>query len=148
MSDIKAQLTDAMKSAMRAKDKKRLGVLRMVLAAIKQIEVDERIELDDARLLAVLDKQVKQRDDAAQQYTDGGRDDLAETERYEIDVLKEFLPTPLTDAEIDQLITDAISHTGAESMRDMGRVIGELKPKLQGRADMGAVSGKVKAKLG
>ncbi|WP_111655773.1 GatB/YqeY domain-containing protein [Isoalcanivorax indicus] len=147
MSDIKARLTDAMKDAMRAKDSARLGVIRMALAALKQVEVDERIELDDARVLAILDKQVKQRQDAARQYGDAGRQDLADTELAEIEVLREFLPQPLSDDEIDALISQAIADTGAAGMQDMGKVMGQLKPQLQGRADMGAVSGRIKARL-
>ncbi|MCU5787955.1 GatB/YqeY domain-containing protein [Alloalcanivorax marinus] len=147
MSALKDQLNAAVKDAMRARDKARLGTLRMATAAIKQVEVDERIELDDARILALLDKQIKQRKDAAQQYRDAGRNDLAETEEAEMAVLQEFLPTPLTDAEIDALIDDAVASTGAAGMQDMGKVMGELKPRLQGRADIGAVSGKVKQRL-
>lgn len=147
MSEIKARLTDAMKDAMRAKDSARLGVIRMALAALKQVEVDERAELDDARVLAILDKQVKQRQDAARQYTDAGRQDLADTELAEIEVLRDFLPQPLSDDEIDALINQAIADTGAAGMQDMGKVMGLLKPQLQGRADMGAVSGRIKARL-
>lgn len=147
MSTLKAQLTDAMKDAMRAKDKARLGVLRMALAAIKQIEVDERIEPDDARTLALLDKLIKQRKDSAKQYGDAGRTDLADVEEAEIKVLQEFLPAALSDDEIDALIEDAIASTGASGMRDMGNVMNVLKPQMQGRADMGAVSGKLKARL-
>ena len=147
MSDLKARLTDAMKEAMRARDSARLGVIRMALAALKQVEVDERTELDDARVLAILDKQVKQRQDAARQYTDAGRQDLADTELAEIEVLRTFLPQPLTDDEIDTLIEKAVADTGAAGMQDMGKVMGLLKPQLQGRADMGAVSGRIKARL-
>jgi len=147
MSALKDQLNAAVKDAMRAKDKARLGTLRMATAAIKQVEVDERIELDDARVLALLDKQIKQRKDAARQYRDANRADLAEVEEAEIAVLQEFLPSPLTEAEIDALIDDAIAQTGAAGMQDMGKVMGELKPRLQGRADIGAVSGKVKQRL-
>ncbi len=147
MSALKDQLNAAVKDAMRAKDKARLGTLRMATAAIKQVEVDERIELDDARVLALLDKQIKQRKDAAKQYRDANRADLAEVEEAEIVVLQEFLPSPLTDAEIDALIDDAIAQTGAAGMQDMGKVMGVLKPRLQGRADIGAVSGKVKQRL-
>jgi len=147
MSAIKAQLADATKDAMRAKDKARLGVLRMAMAALKQIEVDERIEVDDARALAVLDKLVKQRKDSAGQYRDANRPELAEVEEAEILILQEFLPQPLNDAEIEALIDEAITSTGATGMGDMGKVMGLLKPKLQGRADIGAVSGKVKARL-
>ena len=148
MSEIKASLTEAMKAAMRAKDSERLGTVRMALAALKQVEIDERIELDDARVLAILDKQVKQRTDAAKQYREAGRDDLAVKEEAEMVVLKEFLPQPLSADEIGQLIDDAIASTGAAGMQDMGKVMGILKPQIQGRADMGAVSGQVKARLG
>ncbi len=147
MSALKEQLSAAMKDAMRAKEKARLGVFRMALAAIKQIEVDERIEPDDERVLALLDKLIKQRKDSATQYREADRADLAEVEEAEIAVLQEFLPEPLTDAEIDALIDEAISSTGASGMQDMGKVMGILKPKFQGRADMGAASGKVRAKL-
>lgn len=147
MSALKEQLTAAMKDAMRAKDKARLGVFRMALAAIKQIEVDERIEPDDERVLALLDKLIKQRKDSATQYRDANRADLAEVEEAEIAVLQEFLPEPLTDSEIETLIDETIASTGAAGMQDMGKVMGILKPQLQGRADMGAASGKVRAKL-
>jgi uncharacterized protein len=148
MSALKNQLSEAMKDAMRAKDKVRLGVVRMALAALKQIEIDERIELDDARVLAIIDKQIKQRIDAAAQYTDANRQDLADIEIAEADILRDFLPAQLTDAEISQLIEDAMAATGATGMQDMGKVMGILKPQLQGRADMGAVSGLIKARLG
>jgi uncharacterized protein YqeY len=147
MSALKEQLTAAMKDAMRAKEKARLGVFRMALAAIKQIEVDERIEPDDERVLALLDKLIKQRKDSATQYREADRADLAEVEEAEIAVLQEFLPEPLTDAEIETLIDETIASTGAAGMQDMGKVMGILKPQLQGRADMGAASGKVRAKL-
>ena len=147
MSALKEQLTAAMKDALRAKDKARLGVFRMALAAIKQIEVDERIEPDDERVLALLDKLIKQRKDSATQYREADRADLAEVEEAEIAVLQEFLPEPLTDAEIETLIDETIASTGAAGMQDMGKVMGILKPQLQGRADMGAASGKVRAKL-
>ena len=148
MSDIKARLTQAMKEAMRAKDSERLGTVRMALSALKQVEVDERIELDDARVLAILDKQVKQRIDAAKQYRDANREDLAAKEDAEVAVLRDFLPQPLSEGEIAALIDEAVAETGASSMQDMGKVMGLLKPRLQGRADMGAVSGKIKARLG
>ncbi|MDX1804233.1 MAG: GatB/YqeY domain-containing protein [Alcanivorax sp.] len=147
MSELKEQLSAAMKDAMRAKDKARLGVFRMTLAAIKQIEIDERIEPDDARVLALLDKLVKQRKDSASQYRDADRPELAEIEESEVAVLQEFLPTQLSDAEIDTLIDEAMASTGATGMQDMGKVMGVLKPQLQGRADMGAASGRVKSKL-
>lgn len=147
MSELKARLTEAMKQAMRAKEKMRLGTIRMALAAVKQREVDERIELDDAQVLATLDKLVKQRREAEAQYRDAGRDDLADTEAAERDVLSEFLPEPLSDGDLDALIQQSIQSTGAESMRDMGKVMAELKPQVQGRTDMGALSARVKAQL-
>ena len=147
MSAFKDQLTEAMKDAMRAKDKFRLGVIRMALAEIKRIEVDERIDVDDARCLALLDKMVKQRRDAAQQFIDGDRQDLADTELAEVEVLQTFLPAPLTDAEIDALIDQAIADTGASGPQGMGQVMGVVKPKVQGRADMQQVSQRVKNRL-
>lgn len=149
MSDdsLKARLTAAMKDAMRAGDKDRLGVIRMANAAVKQVEVDTRAELDDAAVIAVLDKMVKQRRESIAQYEKGGRPELAEKEAAEITVLQDFLPAALSEEEIDALIEAAVSETGAESMKDMGKVMGKLKPQLQGRADMGAVSGKIKARL-
>ena len=136
-----------MKSAMRAKDKPRLGIIRLMQSEFKRIEVDERIELDDVRVLAILDKMVKQRRDSATQYSDAGRADLADQENYEIDVIGEYLPQPLTYDEVDQLIDEAISETGASGPQGMGQVMGKLKPLLQGRADLGGASQKVKAKL-
>lgn len=147
MSTIKEQLNQAVKDAMRAKDKVRLGTLRMATAAFKQIEVDERIEVDDTRALAVLDKLIKQRKDAATQYKDANREDLMEQELKEADILQEFMPQPLSEDEINTLIEKAVSETGAESMKDMGKVMGILKPQIQGRADMGKVSQTVKARL-
>ena len=147
-SDLKQKLTDDMKAAMRAKDKQRLGVVRLALAAIKQREVDERTELDDTQVLAVIDKMVKQRRDSAQQYTDAGRQELADQENYEIGVLQEYLPAALDETELDELINKAIADTGAASMKEMGKVMGILKPQVQGRADMGAVSQRIKALLG
>jgi len=146
-SELKQRLTEDMKTAMRDKDKARLGVIRLALAAIKQREVDERIELDDAQVLAVIDKMVKQRRDSAQQYSDAGRQELADQENYEIGVLQEYLPAALDEAELDALITQAIADTGATSMKEMGQVMGVLRPKVQGRADMGAVSAMIKARL-
>jgi uncharacterized protein YqeY len=144
---LKDQLTADMKDAMRAKDKERLGTVRLILAAIKQREVDERIELDDPQVLAVLDKMVKQRRDSIKQYQDAGRDELAAQEESEISVIQAYLPAALSDEEIDALIEEAIAASGAEGMKDMGKVMGQLKPKLQGRADMGQVSGKIKTRL-
>mgnify|MGYP001549261714 CR=1 FL=1 len=149
MSD--QSLTDtiraAMKAAMKAKEKERLGTIRLIQAEFKRIEVDERIEVDDARALAVLDKMVKQRRDSAQQYSDAGRSELAEKENAEIAVLQEFMPQQLSEDEIIALIDEAISASGASGMQAMGPVMGQLKPKLAGRADMGAVSGLVKTRL-
>ena len=145
---LKARIKDEMKAAMRAKDKPRLSTIRLIQAEIKRIEVDERIEIDDDRLLAVLDKMCKQRRDSITQYTDAGRSELADIEIAEITVIQEFLPTQLTSEELSALITDAIATSGAESMKDMGKVMGILKPKLQGRADMGEVSKLIKSSLG
>ncbi|MCB1772604.1 MAG: GatB/YqeY domain-containing protein [Gammaproteobacteria bacterium] len=145
---LKQDITDAMKAAMKGGDKPRLAVIRLVMAAIKQREVDERIELDDSQVLAVLDKMVKQRRDSIQQYSDAGRDDLATQEQAEIDIIQDFMPEALGDDEIAAIIEAAISETGAESMRDMGKVMAIVKPKVQGRADVGKVSGLVKQKLG
>lgn len=144
---LKSRITDDMKTAMKSGDKPRLGVVRLILAAIKQREVDERIELNDEQILAALDKMVKQRRDSIKQFEDAGRNDLAEKEQYELTVIQDYLPEPLTDAEISDLIDTAITSTGAASMKEMGKVMGVLKPQLQGRADMGAVSGLIKQKL-
>ncbi|MEM1154498.1 MAG: GatB/YqeY domain-containing protein [Pseudomonadota bacterium] len=144
---LKATITAAMKAAMKARDKERLGTLRLILSEFKRIEVDERIEVDDARALAVLDKMVKQRRDSADQYIKGGRDELAAQENFEIGVIQDFLPQQLTEDEILTLIDDAIAASGAQGMQAMGPVMGQLKPKLQGRADMGVVSQLVKARL-
>ncbi len=146
-SELKTQVAAAVKDAMRAKEKARLGVLRMVMAEFKRIEVDERIELDDARVLAVLDKLVKQRKDSANQYDDAGRQDLADVERFEIAVIQGFLPAALTAEEIDAIVSEAIAASGASSMKDMGKVMAIVKPKVQGRADMGDISKAVKAQL-
>ncbi len=145
---LKIRLTDDMKAAMKGGAKEQLAVIRLILAAIKQREVDERITLDDEQVLAVLEKMLKQRKDSVQQYEAAGREDLAAQERYEIGVIQAYLPAPLSDDEIDALIESAIAESGASSARDMGKVVGLLKPKLQGRADMGWVSGKIKARLG
>ncbi len=145
---LKQRIQEDMKGAMKGGDKRRLGTIRLVMAAIKQREVDERIELDDEQVLAVLDKMVKQRRDSIEQYEKAGRDELAEQEKFEIGVLQEYLPEALSEEEITDLIKQAMADTGAESMRDMGKVMGQLKPQLQGRADVGAVSAKVKQLLG
>jgi len=145
---LKARIKEEMKAAMRAKAKQRLGTIRLIQADIKRIEVDERIEIDDARLLAVLDKMCKQRRDSITQYTDAGRIDLADIEAAEIVVIQEFLPAQLSAEELNGMIAAAIESSGAESMKDMGKVMGILKPQLQGRADMGEVSKQIKASLG
>ncbi len=136
-----------MKSALRAQDKPRLGVLRLMLAAVKQREIDERITLDQAQTLAVLDKMLKQRRDSLTQYQNAGRNDLAAQERFEIEVIQSYMPQPLAESEIDAMIAQALQESGASTARDMGKVMGVLKPRLQGRADVGAVSAKVKARL-
>ena len=145
---LKDQITADMKSAMKARNKDRLKVVRLILAAVKQIEIDKRIELDDAAVLSVLDKMVKQRRDSIEQFLNGNRKDLADIEQAEIVVLDTYLPERLSDAELDALINEAISATGAESIRDMGKVMGQIKSKAAGRADMGTVGAKVKARLG
>ena len=145
---LKDQVTADMKSAMKAGEKDRLKVVRLILAAIKQIEVDQRIELDDAAVLTVLEKMVKQRRDSIEQFQKGNRQDLADIEIAEIAVLDTYLPEQLSAAEVDQIVDDAIAATGAESIRDMGKVMGQIKAKAAGRADMGAVGAKVKARLG
>ncbi len=137
----------AMKAAMKAKDKDRLSTIRLILAEFKRIEVDERVEVDDARALAVLDKMVKQRRDSASQYAAAGRQELADNENAEIEVIQEFLPAQLSDAELDSLIDAAIAASDASGMAAMGAVMGQLKPQLQGRADIGAVSKLVKQRL-
>jgi hypothetical protein len=140
-------LKSAQKGAMRAKEKLRLGTIRMAIAAIKQREIDEQITLTDSDILAVLTKMVKQRQDAASQFDAADRDDLASKEREEIVVLEGFLPQPLTEDELAALIDEAMVSTGAQGMQDMGKVMGSLKPQVQGRTDMGALSAKIKARL-
>jgi uncharacterized protein len=146
-SELQNRIHDEMKAAMRAKDKPRLGIIRLIQSEFKRIEVDERIDLDEARVLAVLDKMVKQRRDSAKQYEDANRQELADQEHFEITIITEFLPQALTEEEIATLIDDAVNTTSASGMQDMGKVMGLLKPQLQGRADMGAVSKLIKAKL-
>lgn len=149
MGDSLKQRIDAdMKAAMRAKDRERLGTVRLILAAIKQREVDERTTLDDAQVLAVLDKMAKQRRDSIAQYEGAGRQDLADKEQRELAIIQDYMPQPLSAAEIAALIDAAVASTGAGGMQDMGKVMGVLKPQVQGRADMGAVSAAVKARLG
>ncbi|SMF01592.1 hypothetical protein SAMN02745866_00134 [Alteromonadaceae bacterium Bs31] len=147
-SDIKSNIAQAVKDAMRAKDKERLGVLRIMMSEFKRVEVDERIELDNDRVLAILDKQLKQRRDSISQYKDAGRDELAQIEAFEMEVIQEFMPAALSEDEITALLKNAITETGAESMRDMGKVMAIVKPQMQGRADMAAVSKLVKSLLG
>lgn len=148
MSALKSRLTEAMKDAMRAQQKERLAAIRLALSAIKQVEVDERKELGDSDVLAVLDKMVKQRRESVAQYEQANRADLVAVENAEIAVLQEFLPAQLTEAEIDALVAQTIADTGAAGIRDMGKVMNALRPQLAGRADMGAVSNRIKAKLG
>lgn len=147
MSDLKIRITDEVKSAMRSKDKDRLLVLRLILSAVKQIEVDERIELDDQRMIAVLDKLSKQHRDSIAQYGKAEREDLVEKEQFQLNIVQEYLPTALSDEELAQMISAAISETGANGMQDMGKVMGILKAKAQGRADMGKLSAQVKNQL-
>lgn len=144
---LKSQIQDDMKTAMKAGDKDRLKVVRLMLAAIKQIEVDERIELDDAAVLNVIGKMVKQRRDSISQFQDGGREDLANIELAEIAILEKYLPEQLSDAELDALISKAIKDSGAATVRDMGKVMGLVKVGAQGRADMGKVGAMVKSRL-
>ena len=145
---LKGKITDYMKSAMKAGDKDRLKVVRLILAAIKQIEVDSRKELDDADVLAVLTKMVKQRRDSVQQFEAGDREDLAAIERAEIAVIETYLPEQLSAEELTQMVDEVIAATGAAGLRDMGKVMGQIKTKAAGRADMGAVSATVKERLG
>jgi uncharacterized protein YqeY len=144
---LKSRIQEDMKSAMRAAAKERLGTIRMLMAAIKQREVDERIELDDNQILAVIDKMVKQRRESITQFEAGGRQDLVAKEAEELKLLSDYLPAQLSDAELDALISEAIAATGASSIKDMGKVMGLIKSKAQGRADMGAVGARIKAKL-
>ena len=147
MADLKTRINDDVKTAMREKDKARLATLRLITAALKQKEVDDRIELNDEQVVAILEKMLKQRKDSIEQFEKAGRDELAAQEKSEIEIIQVYMPEQLSDDEIESLIKEAISSTGAESMKDMGKVMGQLKPRLAGRADMGAVSGKIKALL-
>jgi uncharacterized protein len=144
---LKARIQEDMKSAMRAGEKDKLANIRMVMAAIKQREVDERIELDDAQVLSVIDKMVKQRRESVTQFAAGGRADLVAKEEAELQLLAAYLPTPLTDAELDAMISAAIAATGAASMKDMGKVMAAIKSQAAGRADMGAVGARIKQRL-
>jgi len=145
---LKDRIQQDVKDAMRAKDKSRLAAIRLITAAIKQREVDERIELDDAQVTAVLDKMAKQRRESISQFEKAGRDDLIAQEVMELEIIQSYLPEQLDENEINALIDSAMQATGATSIKDMGKVMGQLKPKLQGRADMGAVSAMIKARLG
>lgn len=145
---LKTDISNAMKDAMRARDKVRLGALRLILAEIKRVEVDERIDVEDARVLSILDKMSKQRRDSIKQFHTAGRDDLVAQEQTELDIISEFMPAALGDDEITALIAQAIEQSKAESVRDMGKVMALIKPQIQGRADMAAVSKQVKAALG
>ena len=146
-SPLKLQLTEAMKDAMRAKDQPRLGTLRMALADVKRVEVDERIEPDDSRVLSIIEKMIKQRRESIRQFEGAGRTDLADIEHAEIAVLQEFMPAALSEQDIDAIITQALADTGASSAQDMGKVMAAVKPQMAGRADMGSVSQKIKARL-
>lgn len=147
MSELQQRVNDDVKTAMRNKDKDRLGVLRLITAAFKQKEVDERVELDDTMVLAIMNKMTKQIRDSIDQFEKAGRDDLAAKEAFELNIIQEYLPAQLTEDEISQIIAECVADSGAESAKDMGKVMGLLKPRLQGRADMGKVSGLVKQQL-
>ncbi|MGA8148291.1 MAG: GatB/YqeY domain-containing protein [Gallionellaceae bacterium] len=144
---LKQQITEDMKTAMRAKDTARLGAIRLLLAAMKQREVDDRIELSDADVIAIIDKMIKQRRDSISQFEAAGRQDLVNAEKFEIGVLQEYMPQPMSESEVASAVADAIAASGAKSPQEMGKVIALLKPKLAGRADMGKVSALVKARL-
>ena len=148
MSTLVQTIKDAVKDAMRAKDKPRLGALRLITAEFKRVEVDERVEVSDERALAILDKMVKQRRDSIAQYQQAGRDELAQAEQQEIDIISEFLPEALSEEELAKLVADAVAQSGAAGMQDMGKVMGILKPQVQGRADIAQVSQLVKSQLG
>lgn len=145
---LKPRITEDMKAAMRAKDAPRLGAIRLLQAAIKQREVDERVELEDAQVMEVIEKMLKQRRDSISQYEAANRNDLADVEKFEVAVLQEYLPQPLTEAEIAELLDRAVAETGASGVKDMGKVVAFVKPLVVGRADMGKVSGLIKARLG
>jgi len=146
-SPLKKEINEAMKTALRAKEKARLGTIRLALAEIKKIEIDERIDPDDARIVSILDKMIKQRRESIRQFEAAGRDELVAQEKEEIEVLKDFLPQPIAEEELDKIIDKAISDSGAESMQDMGKVMGIIKPQVIGRADMAIVSSKIKSVL-
>ena len=147
MSDLKKQIQDAAVSAMKSGDKERLSIIRLMTSAMKQIEVDERVELDVERLIALLDKMVKQRRESISQFKTAGRDDLVKQESFEIDTIQEFLPQAQSDEEVDNIVNQAIEQTGASSIKDMGKVMGLVKPQIIGRGDMGEISGRIKSIL-
>ncbi len=147
MSELKKQIQDAAISAMKSGEKPRLAVIRLITASIKQIEVDERIEPDDARIIAILDKMVKQRRESISQFKTAGRDDLIKQENFEIDIIQEYLPQALSEEEVDDIVNKAIAQTSASSIKDMGKVMGLVKPQIIGRADMGEISGRIKSIL-
>ena len=147
MSDLQKQIQDSVISAMKSGEKERLKIIRLMTSAMKQIEIDERIELDDARIIAILDKMVKQRRESISQFKTAGRDDLVKQENYEIDIIQEFLPQALSEEEVDAIVSQAIEQTGASSIKDMGKVMGLVRPQIIGRADMGEVSGRIKSTL-
>jgi len=147
MSELQKQIQVAVISAMKSGEKDRLKIIRLMTSAMKQIEVDERIELDDARIIAILDKMVKQRRESISQFKTAGRDDLVKQENYEIDIVQEFLPQALSEDEVDAIVSQAIEQTGASSIKDMGKVMGLVRPQIIGRADMGEVSGRIKSTL-
>lgn len=147
MSDLKKQIQDAAVRAMKSGEKERLKIIRLMTSSMKQIEVDERIELDDARVIAILDKMVKQRRESISQFKSAGRDDLVKQENLEIDIIQEFLPQALSEEEVDAIVNQAIEQTAANSIKDMGKVMGLVKPQIIGRADMGEVSGRIKSIL-
>jgi len=145
---LKEQITNDMKESMKSGQKDRLAVIRLILAALKQKEVDERIVLDDAQVLAILEKMLKQRRESIAQFTQGNRKDLAEKEEAEVKIIQAYMPAQLSDTELEQMVAAAVAESGAASVKDMGKVMGILKPKVAGKADMSAVSAKIKAKLG
>ncbi|MGC1855044.1 MAG: GatB/YqeY domain-containing protein [Candidatus Aquirickettsiella sp.] len=146
-SILKQRIQEDMKAALRAQEKQRLGVVRLILAAIKQVEVDERVEVDDTRITQILNKMIKQRRDSIAQYDQAKRVDLADQERLEVEIIQTYLPEPLSDADIDRMLSEVITRVGATSVKDMGKVMAELKEKLQGRADMTQISAKIKERL-
>jgi uncharacterized protein YqeY len=147
MSELKKHIQAAVVTAMKSGDKARLAVTRLITSSIKQVEVDERIELDDARVIAILDKMVKQRRESIAQFKSAERDDLVKQESFEIDIIQEFLPQALSEEELDEIVNQAIAQTGASSIKDMGKVMGLVRPQIIGRADMGEVSGRIKTIL-